>query len=188
MEKIVQSICKDVVNAINDDSALVGKLFGKIEQKSGRSRYQAAIVLAGVICMLLAVYNPAVKLLCDLICIVYPVMKTLAEMESIEKSRCKQWMFYWLAAIFCLLQSIGYQNASSFFCFSCQAALELKYCMQSSSNLATANLYLRSKISTWASQTVWQMATCSGLEICSRPARRRWMSCNVPSKCQTCHR
>ncbi|KRY40701.1 Receptor expression-enhancing protein 5 [Trichinella spiralis] len=96
MEKIVQSICKDVVNAINDDSALVGKLFGKIEQKSGRSRYQAAIVLAGVICMLLAVYNPAVKLLCDLICIVYPVMKTLAEMESIEKSRCKQWMFYWV--------------------------------------------------------------------------------------------
>ncbi|KRY28339.1 hypothetical protein T01_9053 [Trichinella spiralis] len=64
-------------------------------QKSGRSRYQAAIVLAGVICMLLAIYNPAVKLLCDLICIVYPVMKTLAEMESIEKSKCKQWMFYW---------------------------------------------------------------------------------------------
>ncbi|KRX69911.1 Receptor expression-enhancing protein 5 [Trichinella sp. T6] len=96
MEKIVQSICKDVVNAINDDSALVGKLFGKIEQISGRSRYQAAIFLAGVICMLSAVYNPAVKLLCDLICIVYPVMKTLAEMESIEKSRCKQWMFYWV--------------------------------------------------------------------------------------------
>ncbi|KRY08700.1 hypothetical protein T12_11885 [Trichinella patagoniensis] len=96
MEKIVQSICKDVANAINDDSALVGKLFGKIEQISGRSRYQAAILLAGVICMLLAIYNPAVKLLCDLICIVYPVMKTLAEMESIEKSRCKQWMFYWV--------------------------------------------------------------------------------------------
>ncbi|KRX36900.1 hypothetical protein T03_8644 [Trichinella britovi] len=95
MEKIVHSICMDVVNAINDDSALVGKLFGKIEQRSGRSRYQAAIVLAGVICMLLAIYNPAVKLLCDLICIVYPVMKTLAEMESIEKSKCKQWMFYW---------------------------------------------------------------------------------------------
>ncbi|KRX33609.1 Receptor expression-enhancing protein 5 [Trichinella sp. T6] len=96
MEKIVHSICMDVVNAINDDSALVGKLFGKIEQRSGRSRYQAAIVLAGVICMLLAIYNPAVKLLCDLICIVYPVMKTLAEMESIEKSKCKQWMFYWV--------------------------------------------------------------------------------------------
>ncbi|KRZ55923.1 hypothetical protein T02_9782 [Trichinella nativa] len=92
MEKIVQSICKDVVNAINDDSVLVGKLFGKIEQISGRSRYQAAIFLAGMICMLSAVYNPAVKLLCDLICIVYPVMKTLAEMESIEKSRCKQWI------------------------------------------------------------------------------------------------
>ncbi|KRX28767.1 hypothetical protein T09_13050, partial [Trichinella sp. T9] len=23
-------------------------------------------------------------------------MKTLAEMESIEKSKCKQWMFYWV--------------------------------------------------------------------------------------------
>ncbi|KRX29751.1 hypothetical protein T09_8768, partial [Trichinella sp. T9] len=37
MEKIVQSICKDVASAINDDSTLVGKLFGKIEQRSGRS-------------------------------------------------------------------------------------------------------------------------------------------------------
>ncbi|KRZ89171.1 hypothetical protein T08_8666 [Trichinella sp. T8] len=97
----------DVVNAINDDSALVGKLFGKIEQRSGRSRYQAAIVLAGVICMLLAIYNPAVKLLCDLICIVYPVMKTLAEMESIEKSKCKQWISSWLGADWLSAQDIG---------------------------------------------------------------------------------
>ncbi|KRX17813.1 Receptor expression-enhancing protein 5 [Trichinella nelsoni] len=96
MEKVVHGICRDVVNAINDDSALVGKLFGKIEQVSGRSRYQAAIMLAGVICTLLAIYNPAVKLLCDLICIVYPAMKTLAEMESIKKSKCNQWMFYWV--------------------------------------------------------------------------------------------
>ncbi|KRZ11459.1 Receptor expression-enhancing protein 5 [Trichinella zimbabwensis] len=96
MEKGFQRICSDVVNAINDESAFVGKLFSKIEQRSGRSRYQAAILLTCVICILLAVYNPAVKLLCDLICIVYPVMKTLAEMESIEKSKCKQWLFYWV--------------------------------------------------------------------------------------------
>ncbi|KRY76147.1 Receptor expression-enhancing protein 5 [Trichinella pseudospiralis] len=96
MEKTVQRIFSDVVNAINDESTFVGKLFGKIEQKSGRSRYQAAIFLACVICILVAVYNPAVKLLCDLICIVYPAMKTLAEIESIEKSKCKQWLFYWI--------------------------------------------------------------------------------------------
>ncbi|KRZ77921.1 Protein yop-1 [Trichinella papuae] len=96
MEKVFQRICSDVVNAINDESAFVGKLFSKIEQRSGRSRYQAAILLACVICILLAIYNPAVKLLCDLICIVYPVMKTLTEMESIEKSKYKQWLFYWV--------------------------------------------------------------------------------------------
>ncbi|KRY91225.1 hypothetical protein T4D_14874 [Trichinella pseudospiralis] len=93
MEKTVQRIFSDVVNAINDESTFVGKLFGKIEQKSGRSRYQAAIFLACVICILVAVYNPAVKLLCDLICIVYPAMKTLAEIESIEKSIRKKTHF-----------------------------------------------------------------------------------------------
>ncbi|KRZ18548.1 hypothetical protein T4B_14076, partial [Trichinella pseudospiralis] len=46
MEKTVQRIFSDVVNAINDESAFVGKVFGKIEQRSGRSRYQAAIFLA----------------------------------------------------------------------------------------------------------------------------------------------
>ncbi|KRY74694.1 Receptor expression-enhancing protein 5 [Trichinella pseudospiralis] len=96
MEKTVQRIFSDVVNAINDESAFVGKVFGKIEQRSGRSRYQAAIFLACVICILVAVYNPAVKLLCDLICIVYPAMKTLAEIESIEKGKCKQWLSYWI--------------------------------------------------------------------------------------------
>ncbi|KRY88647.1 Receptor expression-enhancing protein 6 [Trichinella pseudospiralis] len=137
----------DVVNAINDESAFVGKVFGKIEQRSGRSRYQAAILVACMICILVAVYNPAVKLLCNLICIVYPTMKTLAEMQSIKKSKCKQWLFYWLliyllTAVSYLLQSIGYRNAFSFFRFLCQAVLELKYCMKSSTNLATVNLYL----------------------------------------------
>ncbi|KRY94431.1 hypothetical protein T11_9096, partial [Trichinella zimbabwensis] len=57
---------------------LVGKLFGIIEQKSGRSRYQVAVMLAIVICTLLIV-SPGAELLCNCICIGYPAMKTLIE-------------------------------------------------------------------------------------------------------------
>ncbi|KRZ09465.1 Receptor expression-enhancing protein 3-A [Trichinella zimbabwensis] len=46
MAHVLQNIRNDISNAINDESRLVGKLFGKIEQKSGRSRYQVAVMLA----------------------------------------------------------------------------------------------------------------------------------------------
>ncbi|KRY75034.1 hypothetical protein T4D_3034, partial [Trichinella pseudospiralis] len=42
MAHVLQSVRNDICNAISDESGLVGKLFGKIEQKTGRSRYQVA--------------------------------------------------------------------------------------------------------------------------------------------------
>ncbi|KRY09242.1 hypothetical protein T12_1211 [Trichinella patagoniensis] len=55
MAQILQNIRNDIWNVIGDESRLVGKLFAKIEQKTGKSRYQAAVMLAIVICMLLIV-------------------------------------------------------------------------------------------------------------------------------------
>ncbi|KRX29460.1 hypothetical protein T05_16534, partial [Trichinella murrelli] len=51
-------------------------------------------MLAIVICVLLIV-SPGAGLLCNCICIGYPAMKTLIEMQSSENVNCKQWMTYW---------------------------------------------------------------------------------------------
>ncbi|KRY94869.1 Receptor expression-enhancing protein 5, partial [Trichinella pseudospiralis] len=74
---------------------LVGKIFAKIEQKSGQSRHQVAVILAIVICVLLIV-SPSAGLLCNWICFGYPAMKTLMEMQANENVNQKQWMFYWV--------------------------------------------------------------------------------------------
>ncbi|OUC46380.1 hypothetical protein D917_07758, partial [Trichinella nativa] len=66
MAQILQNIRNDIWNVIGDESRLVGKLFAKIEQKTGKSRYQAAVI-------------PNAGLLCNCICIGYPAMKTLIE-------------------------------------------------------------------------------------------------------------
>ncbi|KRX63833.1 Receptor expression-enhancing protein 5 [Trichinella sp. T9] len=105
MAQIFQNIRNDIWNVIGDESRLVGKLFAKIEQKTGKSRYQAAVMLAIVICVLLIV-SPGAGLLCNCICIGYPAMKTLIEMQSSENVSCKQWMFYWV--IFGLFRFIDY--------------------------------------------------------------------------------
>ncbi|KRY74740.1 hypothetical protein T4A_2657, partial [Trichinella pseudospiralis] len=83
MAQIFQNIRNDICNAISDESGLVGKIFAKIEQKSGQSRYQAAVILAIVICVLLIV-SPSAGLLCNWICFGYPAMKTLMEMQANE--------------------------------------------------------------------------------------------------------
>ncbi|KRY16139.1 hypothetical protein T12_9781 [Trichinella patagoniensis] len=83
MEKIVQSICKDVVNTINDDSALVWNPLRKADASSG--------CFIGLFLV------------------------------------CLQFLIYLLATVFCLLQSIGYRNAFSFFRFLRRAVLELKH-------------------------------------------------------------
>ncbi|KRX60136.1 Receptor expression-enhancing protein 5 [Trichinella sp. T9] len=85
MAKTVQSIFKDVSNPINNDSGTVGKLFEEIEKK-----------LIVVEKKPQAFWLALAELLCNLICFDYPALKTLAEMESNEKSKCKQWMFYWV--------------------------------------------------------------------------------------------
>ncbi|KRZ84353.1 Receptor expression-enhancing protein 5 [Trichinella sp. T8] len=95
MAQTLQNIRNDIWNVIGDESRLVGKLFAKIEQKTGKSRYQVAVMLAIVICMLLIV-SPGAGLLCNCICIGYPAMKTLIEIQSSENVNWMQWMFYWV--------------------------------------------------------------------------------------------
>ncbi|KRZ31312.1 Receptor expression-enhancing protein 5 [Trichinella pseudospiralis] len=105
MAQIFQNIRNDICNAISDESGLVGKIFAKIEQKSGQSRYQAAVILAIVICVLLIV-SPSAGLLCNWICFGYPAMKTLMEMQANENVNQKQWMFYWV--IFGMFRNVDY--------------------------------------------------------------------------------
>ncbi|KRY81193.1 Receptor expression-enhancing protein 5 [Trichinella pseudospiralis] len=105
MAQILKNIRDDIWNVINDESRLVGKLFGKVEQKIGKSCYQVAVMLAIRICMLLTV-SPCAGLLCNFICVVHSAIKTLTEMESNEKVNCKQWIFYWV--IFGLFQIVDY--------------------------------------------------------------------------------
>ncbi|KRX19936.1 Receptor expression-enhancing protein 5 [Trichinella nelsoni] len=40
--------------------------------------------------------RPNAGLLCNCICIGYPAMQTLIEMQSSENANCKQWKFYWI--------------------------------------------------------------------------------------------
>ncbi|KRY47014.1 Receptor expression-enhancing protein 5 [Trichinella britovi] len=95
MAQILQNIRNDIWNVIGDESRLVGKLFAKIEQKTGKSRYQVAVMLAIVIFVLL-IFSPNAGLLCNCICYGYPAMKTLIEMQSSENVNWMQWMFYWV--------------------------------------------------------------------------------------------
>ncbi|KRX43928.1 hypothetical protein T05_5546, partial [Trichinella murrelli] len=46
MAKIFQNIRNDIWNVIGEESRLVEKEFAKIQQKTGKSRYQAAVMLA----------------------------------------------------------------------------------------------------------------------------------------------
>ncbi|KRY91773.1 Receptor expression-enhancing protein 5 [Trichinella pseudospiralis] len=95
MAHVLQSVRNDICNAISDESGLVGKLFAKIEQKTGRSRYQVAVMFAIMICVLLIV-SPDAELLCNYICFSYPAMKTLMELQANENINRNQWMFYWV--------------------------------------------------------------------------------------------
>ncbi|KRX94718.1 Receptor expression-enhancing protein 5 [Trichinella pseudospiralis] len=105
MAQVFQNIRNDICNAISDERGLVGKIFAKIEQKSGQSRHQVAVILAIVICVLLIV-SPSAGLLCNWICFGYPAMKTLMEMQANENVNQKQWMFYWV--IFGMFRIVDY--------------------------------------------------------------------------------
>ncbi|KRX33591.1 Receptor expression-enhancing protein 5 [Trichinella murrelli] len=126
----------------------------KLKKKTDRGRKEAAGILVSVLVTPLIFVPSLAELLCNLICFVYPALKTLAEMESNEKSKCKQWMFYWVIfglftitdffaeSINCILPIYWLLKCIFLFGFSLQAAMELQHCMKSFSNLAIVNLYL----------------------------------------------
>ncbi|KRX43363.1 Receptor expression-enhancing protein 5 [Trichinella britovi] len=96
MAQKFQDICNGIKNAIYDESGIVGKAFGEYEKRTGRRRTGAACFLLCLTNLVLVYAHSVAELWCNLICFGYPAMKTLAEMESNEKSKRKQWMFYWV--------------------------------------------------------------------------------------------
>ncbi|KRY91522.1 Receptor expression-enhancing protein 5 [Trichinella pseudospiralis] len=96
MSQYFADICKGVENAIYDESTIVGKVFGEYERKTGKRRNGAACFLLNMTNLILVYASTVAELCCNLICFVYPAMKTLAEIESNDKSKCKQWSFYWI--------------------------------------------------------------------------------------------
>ncbi|KRZ14737.1 Receptor expression-enhancing protein 5 [Trichinella zimbabwensis] len=95
MKEIVRNIWADIINAISDQDTFVGKIFGKVEEKSGPGRYQTAKLLAFVIVAFL-IFSTSAEVLCNLICFCYPAVKTIMEIEVKEKINFNQWMFYWV--------------------------------------------------------------------------------------------
>ncbi|KRY46441.1 Receptor expression-enhancing protein 5 [Trichinella britovi] len=95
MTEIVRNIWADITNAISNQDTFVGKIFGKVEENSGRSRYEAAKLLADVTVVFL-IFSTSAEVLCNLICFCYPAMKTIMEFEVEEKINFNQWMFYWV--------------------------------------------------------------------------------------------
>ncbi|KRX53452.1 hypothetical protein T09_3261 [Trichinella sp. T9] len=92
MAQILQNVHTDISNVINDESRFVGKLLGKIEQKTGRIRDEIAVMSAIQIFISLFASSGA-ELLVELLCLAYPAVKILTGLESIEKVNCMQWMF-----------------------------------------------------------------------------------------------
>ncbi|OUC43763.1 hypothetical protein D917_09538, partial [Trichinella nativa] len=70
----VQGIFFDLFDIISDNKTFVGKVFNKIEEKTGRNRCEAATLLASVITVLL-LFSKSAELLCNLICFACPAVK-----------------------------------------------------------------------------------------------------------------
>ncbi|KRY45535.1 hypothetical protein T03_6983 [Trichinella britovi] len=71
----------------NDNKTFVGKVFNKIEEKTGRNRCEAATLLASVITVLL-LFSKSAELLCNSICFAYPVVKSLEKFAKLNYSLC----------------------------------------------------------------------------------------------------
>ncbi|KRZ71229.1 hypothetical protein T10_6272 [Trichinella papuae] len=84
MKEIARNIWADIINAISNQDTFVGKIFGKVEEKSGRTRYQTARLLSFVIWAFL-IFSTSAEVLCNLICFCYPAVKTIMEIEERSK-------------------------------------------------------------------------------------------------------
>ncbi|KRX35075.1 hypothetical protein T05_4232 [Trichinella murrelli] len=91
MAQILQNVHTDISNVINDESRFVGKLLGRIEQKTGRIRDEIAVMSA--IQIFISFASSGAELLVELLCLAYPAVKILTGLESTEKVNCMQWMF-----------------------------------------------------------------------------------------------
>ncbi|KRX52523.1 hypothetical protein T09_11289 [Trichinella sp. T9] len=76
----VQGIFFDLFDIISDNKTFVGKVFNKIEEKTGRNRCEAATLLASVITVLL-LFSKSAELLCNSICFAYPAVKSLEKLH-----------------------------------------------------------------------------------------------------------
>ncbi|KRY65008.1 Receptor expression-enhancing protein 5 [Trichinella pseudospiralis] len=88
MANIVKHIWADITNAISDENTLVEKVFGKVEEKSSRSRYQVALYGYW--------HFTSAEVLRNLISFCYLAMKMVMEIEDKGKINFNQWMLYWI--------------------------------------------------------------------------------------------
>ncbi|XP_003381617.1 receptor expression-enhancing protein 5 [Trichinella spiralis] len=105
----VQGIFFDLFDIISDNKTFVGKVFNKIEEKTGRNRCEAATLLASVITVLL-LFSRSAELLCNSICFAYPAVKSLEKVKSTEKNTSYQCLlFYWIIfGLFAIVDFFAY--------------------------------------------------------------------------------
>ncbi|KRY88692.1 Receptor expression-enhancing protein 6 [Trichinella pseudospiralis] len=109
MANIVKHIWADITNAISDENTLVEKVFGKVEEKSSRSRYQVALYGYW--------HFTSAEMLRNLISFCYLAMKMVMEIEDKEKINFNQWMLYWI--VFGLFTISDFTIATFFYFIGC---------------------------------------------------------------------
>ncbi|KRY08819.1 Receptor expression-enhancing protein 5, partial [Trichinella patagoniensis] len=99
----------DLFDIISDNKTFVGKVFNKIEEKTGRNRCEAATLLASVITVLL-LFSKSAELLCNSICFAYPAVKSLEKVKSTEKNTSYQCLLlYWIIfGLFAIVDFFAY--------------------------------------------------------------------------------
>ncbi|KAK7604254.1 hypothetical protein V9T40_004527 [Parthenolecanium corni] len=88
-----------VLNSINDDSRLVGKAFGFIENKVGVKR---VYILSGFLAFLAfyLVVGYGVQFLSNIIGFIYPAYKSISAIESPDPGDDTKWLTYWVVFAF----------------------------------------------------------------------------------------
>uniref|UniRef100_A0A5S6QXG0 Receptor expression-enhancing protein n=1 Tax=Trichuris muris TaxID=70415 RepID=A0A5S6QXG0_TRIMR len=107
MVLLIEQIRYDVHVALADEKKCLGQTFAKIEQHCHCGRDKCFWLLAACLTVYLTVGRFA-ELICNLICVVYPVYMSLLAIELRDGGENAQWLTYWI--FFALFTIVDYSS------------------------------------------------------------------------------